>query len=376
MHIIRRSLTLACFALSLSAADALADVRYAGPSGSSGSAPCAVKATPCSLTTALTGTTAGDKIELAPGDYYESSTVTISGAVDVYGEPGKPRPVIRSSAGSTAVSLTNAAGTLSYVEVTHTGVSFAMSNAGTVSRSRFITTNPGSISGACGLFGGSFDNSICISMGGDGFRASSTGAGAGSPITIRNSVGISFSSDSDSCGLGLIHSDSYARTYNVINSVLDATTNGACIYAMGTSAITLNLINTNYRASISNGDVGAQDVINYTNSFPGIPAVVNRAGQDFHPSAGSPLIDTGLNDPANGTLDFDGNPRTVGAGTDIGAFEYIAPPAVAPPAPPTTTISKKLTAKSKSFTAAKGGAAFQSSAKQPKRKRASQPSAR
>lgn len=365
---ILRSFALAVLLLALSAATAVADVRYAGPSGSSGSAPCAEKSTPCSLTTALTGTSTGDKIELAPGDYYESSTVTISGAVDVYGEPGKPRPVIRSTAGSTAVSVSNAAATLSYVEVTHTGISHAVSSSGTVSRSRFITTNSVSISSACGLFGGSFDNSICVSFGGDGFRASSEGAGAGAPITVRNSVGVSFSSDSDNCGVGLIHSGSYARTYNFINSVLDASINGACVNATETSAITLNLINTNYRAALSNEAGGAQAVINMTNSSVAPPGFVNKAGQDFHPAAGSPLINAGLNDPANGAVDFDGNSRTIDGTTDIGAFESSPPPVVAPPAP-TTTISSKLKSKSKSFTAAKSGAVFQVSTKQPKKKR-------
>lgn len=367
MQIILRSLLLACFVLPMYATVALAEVRYAGPEGG-GSAPCTTKATPCFLITALNSATSGDDVELAPGDYIQNTALSITIPINVYGEAGKPRPVIRRIGGTgNGLNVTTGA-TLSYVELTYNGVDRAISNAGTVSRSRIISTNTVSVSGACEVLGNYF-NSICISMGGHGFYAESNGAGVGPAKTVRNSVGVSFSSDPNNCGLSIEHSVMASRTFNFINSALEGSAHSVCLSATGESAIILNLTNSNYRSLTSTGDSGATRVVNDTSSLQGLPGYVNQAGQDFHPAVGSPLIDAGLNDPANGALDFDGKPRTIGAATDIGAFESDYPPPVIAPPALATTISKKLKSKSKSFTAAKRGAVFQASSKQPKKKR-------
>ena len=51
------------------------------------------------------------------------------------------------------------------------------------------------------------------------------------------------------------------------------------------------------------------------------PLFVNPAGFDFHPQAGSPAVDAGLQ-LATVPNDFDGSMRPHGAGWDIGAFEF------------------------------------------------------
>jgi hypothetical protein len=58
------------------------------------------------------------------------------------------------------------------------------------------------------------------------------------------------------------------------------------------------------------------------------PALVNQGGGDFHETGRSPTIDTGATDPANGSSDFEGQPRTEAGKTDIGADEFIVPPTV------------------------------------------------
>ncbi len=55
------------------------------------------------------------------------------------------------------------------------------------------------------------------------------------------------------------------------------------------------------------------------------PLFVDAANGDYREAAGSPTIDAGVTDPANGPLDLEGNPRTVGAATDIGAYEFVPP---------------------------------------------------
>jgi hypothetical protein len=63
----------------------------------------------------------------------------------------------------------------------------------------------------------------------------------------------------------------------------------------------------------------------------GDPRFVNPSGGDFHVLAGSPLIDAGTADSANGPTDLDGRARTIGTAPDIGAYEFAPPPAPAPP---------------------------------------------
>jgi hypothetical protein len=61
---------------------------------------------------------------------------------------------------------------------------------------------------------------------------------------------------------------------------------------------------------------------------------------DFHPLAGSPLVDAGNPATFNQTLDLDGNPRVVGTRRDIGAYELPAPaPSGDPVAPPAGTAA-------------------------------------
>jgi len=62
-------------------------------------------------------------------------------------------------------------------------------------------------------------------------------------------------------------------------------------------------------------------------------------GSDFHLKKGSVAIDAGVYSSASGTVDFDGNPRLVGAEVDCGAYEYQEEAAVVTP-PDTTTAAE------------------------------------
>lgn len=60
----------------------------------------------------------------------------------------------------------------------------------------------------------------------------------------------------------------------------------------------------------------------YDNNQDGNPQFYDAEGLDFHLQARSLAIDAGSGDVAtDGTLDLDGNPRLVGVGVDIGAYE-------------------------------------------------------
>jgi hypothetical protein len=68
------------------------------------------------------------------------------------------------------------------------------------------------------------------------------------------------------------------------------------------------------------------------------PDFVDAMFGNYQEAPGSPTIDAGENNVANGIEDLDGSPRTIGSATDIGAYEY-NPPAVATEAPTSVTTS-------------------------------------
>jgi hypothetical protein len=83
---------------------------------------------------------------------------------------------------------------------------------------------------------------------------------------------------------------------------------------------TITMHNSDYASK-----TGAGTVTDAGGHVTSRPLFVNAAGRDFHELVGSPTIDAGLNEEANGPFDFDGNPRRQGASTDIGAFEFPRP---------------------------------------------------
>jgi hypothetical protein len=65
---------------------------------------------------------------------------------------------------------------------------------------------------------------------------------------------------------------------------------------------------------------------NPVNVISEVPAFVDPGNDDYHLSYGSPCIDAGTiavpDPPGLPTTDFEGDPRVIGAGPDIGADEY------------------------------------------------------
>ena len=77
----------------------------------------------------------------------------------------------------------------------------------------------------------------------------------------------------------------------------------------------LTLSHSNYRTS--DDPIEAEDA-----SQSGDPLFTDPAGGDYRVQAGSPLIDAGVDDPANGPVDLAGALRNQGAAPDIGAYQF------------------------------------------------------
>ena len=118
----------------------------------------------------------------------------------------------------------------------------------------------------------------------------------------------------------------------------------------------------NIAATHSNFDTsspeGEAKVIDGGGNQTAPPVFVNAENGDFREAAGSPTIDAGIADQL-GPLDLAGNPRILGAAPDIGAYEFVPPPAVAvlPPAAPAGQLQSLSLAPS-TFAPAKTGEAI------------------
>jgi hypothetical protein len=99
----------------------------------------------------------------------------------------------------------------------------------------------------------------------------------------------------------------------------------------------VSLDHSNFSSRLTNGG-GVATVPGAPTNQTSTPALVDDPLGDFRQIAGSPTIDAGVNDGANGPLDFQGEARVQQGGTDIGADEFTPPPApVAPRAQPDRT---------------------------------------
>ncbi|MBI5568238.1 MAG: hypothetical protein HY870_25315, partial [Chloroflexi bacterium] len=205
------------------------------------------------------------------------------------------------------------------------------------------------------------DNSVFINN-------STLGDGGGlyvdGPVTMTNSQFISNSASLSGGAFFYSRTESSpAREGRIVNTLFSrnsATVGGAALYletndtvtilhttiadvpSSSTSAIaiaagTLNLTNTliaNHTIGISNtGGLVTEDynlyygnltntvgVTNGAHSLIGDPRFVDPAHDDYHLALDSAAIDHGID--AGVYTDLDGNPRPIGAGFDIGAYEY------------------------------------------------------
>jgi hypothetical protein len=87
-------------------------------------------------------------------------------------------------------------------------------------------------------------------------------------------------------------------------------------------------IDADFNVSFSNyASTGSAGVTSHVHVFAGAgnqttaPSFVDSAAGDFHQAPASVTVDGGLTDPANGTADLDGAPRTAGSSVDVGAYE-------------------------------------------------------
>jgi hypothetical protein len=315
--------------LALPAGAAAATNRYASPAGAGSTCSAAL---PCTLTGALAIAESGDTVVMAGNEGPYGTLLVplvaelhLSSGVNLEGAVGQPAPQIFSNAPTVALRMEGGAGQrLANVAIQYEGPEAALRGAGTVERVLALSETSGCIlSPETTLV-----DSVCA-----GKIGLEDNVGEAWSLTLRNDT--IYGTETGLFAVSATELLQIAATNTVIRGGLrDIYANGS---APGTVAIALD--HSNYVSVTSEGGASVTAAGSGTNQTAA-PLFVNAAASDFHQATGSPTIDAGANDAANGPLDLAGNARTLAAVipcpavTDIGAYEYAGGPATCP-SPPT-----------------------------------------
>jgi hypothetical protein len=343
---------LAALALVLAVpATAAAAPRYAAPDGM-GTA-CTVDAK-CSIDTAVSGASDDGEVIVTSGDYGSlmmplSSTITGTAArLNVHGEDGKPRPRIFTNA---AVGL-DVHGTGEHVrdleidQVSQIGNAVGFNFDG-AEATRVIVHNNSSNGVACVILAGSvLSDSVCdeTGQGGWGVRGYNQNP-ATNHCVLRNVTALAPAG----AAIAVVSATGVDEDITVTNTIAHGggPSNGSDVYALkqsggGIARVTLDHSSYFIQSTSPGNQPGG--IVKDNGGNVRNPAPKFAAPGDFHEGAGSPTIDKGLADAANGPTDVDGDPRSLGlGGPDIGADEFVpAPAAVTGAATGVTTSSAVL----------------------------------
>jgi hypothetical protein len=311
--------------LALAGAPAAAGAadRFASPGGTGTTC---TQATPCDLSTAITGATAGDEVILiSNGSPYVvggAGFISVPSGVEVHGEDGQSRPVIQGNSIFAPLIPSGAGIVLRHLNFQNSGPAVQVTGGATVRDVTAISTDAGTF--AC-LFGGDgvLTDAVCIATN----PTNSTGVGAnlGNSLdaTLRNvtavggAFGIDFSVSADPA-------PSSVDAKNVIAiGPVDVRGGGSA-----PSSISVDMAHSNYDMTQAAGSATVTPAGTGSNQTAA-PAFINAAGNDYRQASGSPTIDAGTLDSQNGPVDLDGEDRDQGLVPDIGADEFTNTPPTA-----------------------------------------------
>jgi hypothetical protein len=330
------------------AAPAKAVPRFAVPGGNSAGASCMNPGDNCSLEHVLeTVVQTGDEVIVTPGTYdLVSNVVTVksgTSSLNIHGQDGQPRPRVTTTSGQATFAmcaLSSCPGngtTLRRLAIDNQGTGGGLvvwgGAVGTPLTIDDVQVVAGSESQAILLFSQTNVTTEAVIR---NTTARSTNPGANGNaiaslvnLTLRNVTAVASGAganglqQSGNCVPGECTGNGNAT---VVNSVLQGGPNGFDVRAISPSAACptcfgiVSLDYSNFDSVLSCTGCSASAPGSASNQTTP-PLLVNQAAGDFHQVPGSPTIDAGVNNPANGTTDPDGNPRQLGTATDIGAFE-------------------------------------------------------
>ena len=291
------AIVVMCTGILCSPALAVPLTFHASPSGSGTTC---TSAAPCSLATAFANAVADDTIAVGTGTYSGLGPIPVGAGIHVVG--GDPRPVLQFTGAGMTI---NGTGTHLALE-SPGGVPLAVASSGVGDD---ILARASSAATGCSLGdAGALRNSVCRSTGGAG--ATLSGNGTGLNVTaVGPDAGVAVDPASGTTHVFL--------TNSIVRALPSGNPDIKLLANPGANIVTLDIDHSNYATTS-----GSFDFLGGPANQTTAPAFVDAPHGDFHQIAASPTIDHGAT--ATG-VDIDGDPRSAGAGTDIGADEYVAP---------------------------------------------------
>jgi hypothetical protein len=311
-------------AVTLAPAASAATQRYASPSGSGD---CS-SASPCQITKAVSGATAGDEVIVKPGDYPLTSTLSDPAQITIHGVAGQPRPrLLFSGAGQEGLEVTHGS-TLRYVQVDQAAAASAIGAIGS-SVEQVIARGadlPGGLR-TVWIADSVIRNSIVVTPGDHATALTTSSAAVPRTGTYRNVTAIA--TGSGGVAIKAVASSLGAYT-NVLarNVIARGGPGGHSLEAHTDSSGATATITVSHSNWLGGSKIGTKaSIVDGGGNQSFAPAFVNAAAGDYRQAHGSPTIDAGLDEFINGAFDVDGDPRQIG-GIDIGADEFVVVPAV------------------------------------------------
>jgi hypothetical protein len=327
--------------------------RFAAPSAQ-GTGNCSSAADACTLANALSGAATGDELILAgdAGTYGTqatpiATTLTAPGGVytlSIHGAAGQPRPVIYSSA-SIAVQLLGwfdgegfSVGDIDLEHVVNGGSGLEVDG----SLDHVLVYSSASSDFACNVSGlakasVSIIDSECIADGSMSYALfqQNNGPPTGTAtIALRNDT--FEASGPSSLGVSVSANGGVSAAVTATNMIAHGAFKDLDAYRFAGASVSFALNHSNYATTLAEPGTAITLPGSATNQVTE-PLFVDAASEDFQEAPGSPTIGAGITEAANGSTDLEGNPRTTGGLTDIGAFQAAAPaPVVEPPGSGTT----------------------------------------
>jgi hypothetical protein len=246
------------------------------------------------------------------GDYRLGSG--IQAGVPIHGLDGRPRLIfasggLRLSAGS-AENL--------YVQSDSDDTAFALDSGAATATG--IIAKSGSTGHACYVKDATLTNTICWAGASGDYGIELDGSSTLRNVTaVGGTVTAILALGRDRCGC--------AAVVNTFTNVIARSTVGKDLTGESQDGVslTINVTYSSFATTQERGDTSRVFINGDASNQTAAPLFVDAVTGDFHQAPGSPTIDAGVTDAANGSTDVDGNPRTVGASTDIGADEYLPP---------------------------------------------------
>jgi hypothetical protein len=339
--------------LTLPATAVAGETFYASPSGSGD---CSAGA-PCEVNEALALALAGDTVSLAgdEGTYGTPAApliaeINVHNGVTLQGAIGEPMPHIFSAVPGFLPAVRLESGKLSNVAIHNLGSRSAITGAGTIAR---VLALGGAGVGCEIIPPTTITSSVCT-----GITGVYTVVNEGE-LSLRNATIVGTDT-------GLLANASLGPLeITAVNTILQGAADwDVRAIQAGTGSVSVALDHSNYDTVKTDGGASASPAGSGTNQTAA-PLFVDDAASDYSQLPGSPTVDAGVDEAANGALDLAGSARTLpgritcdpptAAVTDIGAYELVAagpmcarppgpvpvsPPPVTTLPPPTTSISK------------------------------------